>query len=103
MGSKEYKLTAFKVNGFLGSQVSILGLLLFKIYLADLPLIIDDIDIANYADNKTSHVTADDIEGVIASLENGLGRIYLNLMPRNATYQLTFRKGWSSFHTQQKS
>ena len=30
----------------------------------------DDIDIANYADGNTPYVTADDIDGVIASLEN---------------------------------
>ena len=30
----------------------------------------DDIDIVNYADDNTPYVTADDIEGVIASLES---------------------------------
>ena len=75
MGNKEYKLTVFKVNRFLGSQGSILGLLLLNIYLADLSLIMDDRDISNYADNNTT----------IPCL-NGLGRFYLNLMPINVTY-----------------
>ena len=30
----------------------------------------DDIHIVNYADDNTPYVTADDIEGVITSLEN---------------------------------
>ena len=32
----------------------------------------DDIDIANYADNNIPYVTADDIDAVVASLENTL-------------------------------
>ena len=51
-------------------QGSILGPLLFNIYLVDLFLIMDDIHIVNYADDNTPYVTADDIEGVITSLEN---------------------------------
>ena len=30
----------------------------------------DDIDIANYPDNNTPHVSADNIDGFIASSEN---------------------------------
>ena len=30
----------------------------------------DDIDIANYQDDNTPYITADDKDGVIASLEN---------------------------------
>ena len=51
-------------------QGSIIGPLLFNIYLADLFLIVDDIDIANYADDNTPYNTADDIDGVIAPFEN---------------------------------
>ena len=36
----------------------------------------DDIDIANHADDKISYVTADDIDGVIASLENASNTLF---------------------------
>ena len=36
----------------------------------------DDRDISNYADNNTLYVTADDIAGVIASLENASGTLF---------------------------
>ena len=52
-----------------------------------------DIDIANYADDNTPYVTADDIDGVIAFLENASNTLFkwfsdnlLKLMPLNATY-----------------
>ena len=50
-------------------QGSILGPLLFNILLADLFFILNDVDIASYADDNTPYVIADDINGVIASLE----------------------------------
>ena len=50
-------------------QGSILGPLLFKIFLADLFFILNYVDIASYADDNTLYVIADDINGVIASLE----------------------------------
>ena len=36
----------------------------------------DDIDIANYADDNISYVTADDINGVIASLANTSSTVF---------------------------
>ena len=40
----------------------ILGLLLFNIFLIDLPLIMEDIDVTSYADNSTPYVSKDNDE-----------------------------------------
>ena len=48
---------------------SILGPLLFNIFLADLFFILTDVDIESYEDDNTPYVFADDIHGVITSLE----------------------------------
>ena len=50
-------------------QGSILGPLLLNTFLADLFFILNDVDIASYADDNTPYVIADDISGVITSLE----------------------------------
>ena len=36
----------------------------------------DELDITNYADNNTPYVTAEDIDGVIASLENASNTLF---------------------------
>ena len=51
------------------SQSSMLGPLLFNIFLADLFFIVNDIDIENYADDNTPYVIADNIDDLIKSLE----------------------------------
>ena len=51
-------------------QGSILGPLLFKIFLCDLFLIMENIDIASYADDNTPYTTRNPIEEVIQKLEN---------------------------------
>ena len=50
-------------------QGSILGRLLFNIFLADLFLIHSDIDIANFADDNTPYPSAKNVEVIIESLE----------------------------------
>ena len=51
-------------------QGSILGPLLFNIFICDLFIIMDDINIANYADDNTPLVSGDTSLSVITSLEN---------------------------------
>ena len=51
-------------------QGSILGSLLFNIFLCDLFLIMENIDIASYADDNTLYATGNSIEEVIQKLEN---------------------------------
>ena len=53
-------------------QESILGALLFNVFLADLLFIVNSMDIANFADDNTSYATANDIESLIVSLEEVL-------------------------------
>ena len=51
------------------TQGSILGLLLFNIFLADLFLIHSDTDTANFADDNTPYLSAENVEDAIKSLE----------------------------------
>ena len=50
-------------------QGSTLGPLLFNIFLADLFVIHNDIDIENLADDNTRYLTAKNVEDVIESFE----------------------------------
>ena len=69
-------------------QGSILGLLLFSFFLADLFFIVNSTDIANYADDNMPHATANDIDSLIASLEEASKSLFTwfdnNLMKSNA-------------------
>ena len=49
-------------------QGSMLGLLLFYIFFAELFFIVNSMDIANYADDNKPYATANDIDSLIASL-----------------------------------
>ena len=57
-------------------QRSILGPLLFNIFLCDLFFIMENIDIASYADDNTSHTTGNAIEEVIQKLENAAKTLF---------------------------
>ena len=69
-------------------QGSILGPLLFNIFLADLFLIHSDIDIANFADDNTPHLSAKNVEDVIESLQRASASLFgwfeNNLLKGNA-------------------
>ena len=58
-------------------QGSILAPLLFNIFLADLFFIVKDIDIANYADDTTPLIVEDNIENLIASLEEASNTLFV--------------------------
>ena len=57
-------------------QGLILGPLLFNIFLADLFFIVKDIDIASYADDNTPFIVEDNIENIIASLEEATNALF---------------------------
>ena len=69
-------------------QGSIIGPLLFNIFLADFFFLVNSTDIANYADDNTPYATAIDIDSLIASLEEVSKSLFIwfhnNLMRNNA-------------------
>ena len=69
-------------------QGSMLGPLLFNISLTELFFIANSMDIANYADDNTPYATANDIDSLIASLEEASKSLFTwfdnNLMKSNA-------------------
>ena len=56
-------------------QGSILGPFLFNISLADLFLVMKDVDIANFTDNNTPFTSANNIDDLIDSLEKASSRL----------------------------
>ena len=62
--------------------------LLFNIYLIDLFFVIEDTDIASYADDNTPYIIDDTVEGVIKSLEEVSKKLFKwfddNLLKNNA-------------------
>ena len=57
-------------------QGSILGPLLFNIYMCDLFFIMKETEFSSYADDNTPHRTANTIEEVIKLLEHGSGMLF---------------------------
>ena len=57
-------------------QGSVLGTLLFNVFLCDLFLIMKNIDIASYADDNTPYTTGNSIEEVIQKLENATKTLF---------------------------
>ena len=51
-------------------QGSMLGTLLFNIFVSDLFSVLNDVEFASYADDNTPYVVKNNIKGVIKSLEN---------------------------------
>ena len=57
-------------------QGSILGAPLFNIFLCDLFLIMENIDIASYADDNTPYTKGNSIEEIIQKLENAAKTLF---------------------------
>ena len=68
-------------------QGSILGPLLFNIFLVDLFFILNKIDFTNYLDDNTSYTSSNDVNGLIKSLEEASKELFKwfedNLMKSN--------------------
>ena len=55
---------------------SILGPLIFKIYISDTFFLLKDMHVANYPDDTTPHIYGENIESVIKSLEQSVNLLF---------------------------
>ena len=64
-------------------QESILGSILFNIFIADLFLIINDIDLVSYADDDTVYFSNNCVDDVMASMKESVKNFFNNQMEKN--------------------
>ena len=57
-------------------QGSILGPLLFNIFICDMFLCVNEIEIASYADDNTPYSCSEDLQDVLRSLEKSTERLF---------------------------
>ena len=81
-----------------------MGRILFNIFLSDLFLIVDDVDIANYADDNTIYKEHEKIDDLITSLQDAAAKLFKwfsdNQMKENTDkcYLLLSKDGSSEIH-----
>ena len=75
-------------------QGSILGPLIFNIYLADYFLCIEDSDVASYADDNTPYYTSKNLTNLLHTLENETNTLlnwFKILSPKSPRHNLVYR------------
>ena len=63
-------------------QGSILGLLLFNLFLCDLFLFVEETDVMSYADDNTPHVCSENVDVTLEKLKE-VGKVFLESFSNN--------------------